>query len=180
MSKASAALFADIKDAMQQYLDNLPVKETSVQLHQSFVDKGSALLTRLGVWAGYNRAQAVRAMRGQARPDNNEGGALGHLIQKRAATIDLSLPDAVNRKWKPDVLVRNAFRNWAYQSAIIAQIDASGSELFEITYPLQPGHEHSGKVFSTVPSNKYPTFDEINSTVFHPNASAWPVPYVQT
>lgn len=101
---------------------------------------------------------------------NGVGGAMGQLLQRKVARLEFRAPDSAGRKWEATRLVLFLAREMAYRIKLTKQIADLPQDLATV---FNPDHDEDGMVFSAHGDTPgYPTFAELQDSVFHPNSTA--------
>lgn len=110
----------------------------------------------------------------------NAHGAMGLLMQKKAAEPEFLIKTKSGRSFKASAYLYTEARDLAYRVWIDNKLEwiAQAGDLAEVQYP-DPNHAGNGMVFSISGETKgVPSFNEIEDKVFHYNAQATIVPHV--
>jgi len=112
----------------------------------------------------------------------NTSGAMGMLVQKKAGEIEFKVTDTSGRRWQANKLLAVIVRDYAYQSAIDAQLDDMRSHGIKLAAAIRVND--AGYIVEQVTFAidgdvaGHPSLDEIRDTIFHPNSTAQVTPYV--
>lgn len=98
------------------------------------------------------------------------GAAMGQLLAAKIKRIEFKVADPAGRKWDSGRYLAFVVREFAYRLKLNKQLSDLGGGLAEVFYP---DHEEDGMVFSVLGDYKsYPSFKDLEKTVFHPNSKA--------
>jgi hypothetical protein len=99
-------------------------------------------------------------------------GAVGQLLQRKLERPIFKTVDASGRTWDSSKLLRVMVRDYGYRATIERNLDRMPGDLAVVTY-ADPAHANNGLVFSKSGDTPgYPSFAQIRSKIFHPNATA--------
>lgn len=161
-----------VRDDAEFYLDS--VNHLSISESKNAVDgyiKQVALLVSSNITT--LTAKAVGADR-LGSTLKGEGGAMGMLLQKRAAVVSFSGRDSSGRNWKANALMKLQAREFAYRLAIRNQAAGIGrtNDLAKIVYP-DPTHKNNGMIVSLSGNDaEHLSLQSVMSEIFHPNSTA--------
>ena len=99
-------------------------------------------------------------------------GAIGALLQKRVMRLEFKAPDSAGRRWDATRLVLFLAREMSYRIKLTKQI-ADLPEGQDVAAVFNPDHDEDGMLFSVHGKTPgYPTFADLQQSVFHPNSTA--------
>ncbi len=131
-------------------------------------------------------AQLTRRLRIVAADTSNmigSEGVIAELFKKKMTSEDLKTVDRANKKWDSSRMLETAMNEFAYKSFILSEIRRLQQEGFTLAQVKYGDPEKASReiVFSIGDkSGKYQRLEEIWQKVFHPNATATVVGYVQS
>ncbi len=131
-------------------------------------------------------AQLTRRLRVVATDTSNmigSEGVIAELFKKKMTSEELKTVDRANRKWDSSRMLEMAMNEFAYRSFILSEIRQLQQEGFTLAQVKYGDPEKTSReiVFSIGDkSGKYQRLEEIWQKVFHPNATAKVVGYVQS
>lgn len=101
-------------------------------------------------------------------------GPMGLLLQQKLSQPEFTVTTASGRTYQALPLVKSQAREFAYRSWLSAELAriAPYTDLVSVTYP-DSAHEGNGRVFSISGRTPgFPSFADIEESVFHYNATA--------
>lgn len=180
MRTAGAALQATFLEHAKRRLDDFTAQYTTASAQPRSV----AFMRELTRMTDENINTLTDKMKGGLRDTfaaiKNAHGAMGLLMQKKAAEPEFLIKTKSGRSFKASGYLYTEARDLAYRVWIDSKLEeiARTGDLAEVQYP-DPNHADNGMVFSISGETKgVPSFNEIEDKVFHYNAQATIVPHV--
>jgi hypothetical protein len=161
---------------MMEYMRDYPSEQANSLANQ--------WRTKLARFTMENISSLVLRMKGADRSEfsllGNAHGAVGQLLQAKLTEPQYEITTASGRRYKASPLMEAEARDFAYRIWLQANLHtiSQQGDLAEVVYP-SPNHEGNGRVFSiSGQDSQFPSFADIESYVFHYNATAMVKPYV--
>lgn len=107
-------------------------------------------------------------------------GAMGLLLQRQLTNPEYTVTTDSGRTYQAAPLMKTEARQFGYQHWLIAEMQKLSwqGDLAKVVYP-DPEHENHGLVFSMSGATPgYPSFEDLQDSVFHYNSTATIAPHV--
>lgn len=140
---------------------------------------GEYLITELSIQLERDIAFLIKSVRNSSlsikMSAQSQGiSAKSALVQHKIGEVKFVFRDRVNSKWPSRKFVRSAWRQsllQAYNNTVLTIIAAHGLNNAEVTH-TEGSSKWNGTILAISPETSYPTYNEVEGEIFHPNSNA--------